>query len=140
MVIRIKTVHMSVPSNQTQSPLIIAKYSTAPTDGTATNPQSVPLDSNSKGARAAVNLYTVAPTAGTLIGEVFEDDISSFDSDAFRGDRVHEEFGRGDGSQSLILRSAAENVGIVLSDADTPINGYIEWTEEAGIATPTPGV
>lgn len=139
MVVRVKTVHIDVPiANQT--PLIIAKYSTAPTDGTATSPQSVPLDSNSDAARATVRIYTAAPTAGTLVGEVFEDDILILDNDAYRGDRVHEEFGKGDGGEALTLRSATETVGIVLMANCNPLNGYIEWTEEPAIADPTPSV
>ena len=139
LVVRIKTVHVDVPAAN-QTPLMIRKYSTAPADGTATSPQSVPLDSNSDTARATVRIYTAAPTAGALVGEVFEDDIFTVDDDAYRGDRVHEEFGRGDGSEALVLRTAAENVGIVLGAGSNPLNGYVEWTEEPAIADPTPGV
>ncbi len=139
MVVRIKTVHVDVPAAN-QTPLIIGKYSTAPTDGTATSPQSVPLDSNSDAARAIVRMYTAAPTAGTLVGEVFEDDIFTVAAAGYRGDRVHEEFGRGDGGEALILRSAAENVAVVLGAGSNPLNGYIEWTEEPAVALPTPGV
>ena len=142
MVVRIKTIHVDVPAAD-QSPLIIAKYSTAPADGTATSPQSVPLDSNSDAARATVRIYTAAPTLGTLVGEVFEDDILARDvtaTEVIRGDRVHEEFGKGDGGESVILRSAAENVGIVIMANSSPLNGYIEWTEEPAIADPTPNI
>ena len=139
MVIRIKTVHVDVPAAN-QTPLIIAKYSTAPADGTSTSPQSVPLDSNSDAAQATVLMYTVAPTLGTLVGEVFEDDIFTLDNDAYRGDRVHEEFGKGDGCEALILRSAPENVGIVIAANSNPLNGYLEWTEEPAVADPTPNI
>ncbi|KKM89278.1 hypothetical protein LCGC14_1250280 [marine sediment metagenome] len=139
MVVRIKTIHVDVPAAN-QTPLIIGKYSTAPADGTSTSPQSVPLDSNSDAARATVLMYTVAPTLGTLVGEVFEDDIFTVDDDAYRGDRVHEEFGKGDGGESLTLRTAAENVGVVIAANSNPLNGYIEWTEEPAIADPTPNV
>lgn len=139
VLVRIKTIHVDVPSAD-QTPLIIRKYSSAPTGGTQTNPALVPLDSDSEDARATVSLYTVAPTEGTIVGEVFEDDIFTVDVDAFRGDRVHEVFGRGDSAQALTLRSAAENVGIFLGAISSPLNGYIEWTEEPGIARPTPGV
>ena len=140
MVIRIKTVHVDVPAVN-QTPLIIAKYSTAESGGTpGTAGQSVPLDSNSDTAKATLVAYTAAATPGTLVGEVFEDDIFTLDADAYRGDRVHEEFGRGDGSEALILRSAAEGMGIVLGAASNPLNGYIEWTEEPAVADPTPGI
>ena len=139
MVVRIKTVHVDVPAAN-QTPLIIGKYSTAPADGTATSPQSVPLDSNSDAAKATVRMYTAAPTLGTLVGEVFEDDIFTVDTDAYRGDRVHEEFGKGAGGESLTLRTAAENVGIVLGAGSNPLNGYIEWTEEPAVADPTPNI
>ncbi|GAG46726.1 unnamed protein product, partial [marine sediment metagenome] len=49
-------------------------------------------------------------------------------------------FGKGDGCESLILRSAAENVGILLEANSNPLNGYVEWTEEPAVADPTPGV
>ena len=140
MVIRIKTVHVDVPAAG-QTPLMIRKYSTAESGGTpGTAGQSVPLDSNSGAARATTAVYTAAATAGTLVGEVFEDDIFTLDNDAYRGDRVHEEFGRGDGGEALILRTAAEGIGIVLGAASNPLNGYIEWTEEPAVADPTPNI
>ena len=139
MVIRIKTIHVDVPAAD-QDPLIIRKYSTAPADGTSGAATRTPLDSANDAARATVLLYTAAPTEGTLVGEVFEDNIYTVDNDAYRGDRVHENFGKGDGCESLVLRSAAENVGILLEANSNPLNGYIEWTEEPAIADPTPGV
>ncbi len=139
MVVRIKTIHVDVPELD-QEPLMIRKYSTAPGDGTSTSATATPLDSANAAARATVLLYTAAPTEGTLTGEVFEDNAYAVDADAYRGDRVHENFGKGDGCVSLILRSAAENVGILLAANSNPLNGYIEWTEEPAIADPTPGV
>jgi hypothetical protein len=140
MVIRVKTVHVDVPAAN-QTPLMIRKYSTAESGGTpGTAGQRVPLDSNSAAARATLAVYTAAATAGTLIGEVFEDDIFTVDNDAYRGDRVHEEFGKGDGCESLILRTAAETMGIVLGAGSNPLNGYIEWTEEPAVADPTPNI
>ncbi len=142
MVIRIKTIHTDPLSNkgQGQTPLFINKYSTAPTGGTYTNPEKVLLDGNNSPALATVNVYTVAPAAGVLVGAVFEDDIHVENLWGFRGDRVHEDFGKGDGCQAIVLRSAAEAVAIELTRVATPFNGYVEWTEEAGIATPTPPV
>ena len=140
MVIRVKIVHVDVPAAN-QTPLIVAKYSTAESGGTpGTAGQSVPLDSKNDTAKATLAVYTAAATAGTLIGEVFEDDIFTLDNDAYRGDRVHEEFGRGDGSEALILRTAAEGIGIVLGAGSNPLNGYIEWTEEPAVADPTPNI
>lgn len=136
VIVRIKTIHIDVMSAD-QTPLLLRKYSTAPTGGTDTQPGLVPLDSDSEDARATVNLYTVAPTEGTIVGEVFEDDILIANPDTAR---VHEVFGKGDSAQALTLRSAAEAVGIFLAAVSSPLNGYIEWTEEPGLATPTPGV
>ena len=141
MVIRVKIVHVDVPAAG-QTPLMIRKYSTAESGGTpGTAGQSVPLDSNSGAARATTAVYTAAATAGTLVGEVFEDDIRPIDgSGQWGGDRVHEEFGRGDGSEALVLRTAAEGIGIVLGAGSNPLNGYLEWTEEPAVSDPTPGV
>ncbi|KKK71469.1 hypothetical protein LCGC14_2913610, partial [marine sediment metagenome] len=44
------------------------------------------------------------------------------------------------GGESLTLRTAAENVGIVLGAGSNPLNGYIEWTEEPAVADPTPNI
>lgn len=46
------------------------KRSTADTGGTSTTPTPVPLDSGDGAATAVVNLYTVLPTLGTLVGNV----------------------------------------------------------------------
>ena len=139
MVIRVKTVHVDVPAAN-QTPLIVAKYSTAESGGTpGTAGQSVPLDSKSDTAKATLAVYTAAATPGTLVGEVFEDDILTLDNDAYRGDRVHEEFGE-DGKEALILRTAAEGMGIVLGAGSNPLNGYLEWTEEPAVADPTPNI
>ncbi len=142
MVIRVKTIHTDALSSkgQGQVPLLINKYSTAPIGGVYTNPEKVPLDGNDTPALATVNVYAIAPVAGTLVGAVFEDDLSIEATWGYRGDRVHEDFGRGDGCQAILLRSTAEAVGLVLTRVATPFNGYVEWTEEAGIATPTPPV
>lgn len=50
---------------------VVAKYSTAVSAGTATALTAVPLDSNSAAATVTnLNVYTAAPTAGTLVGTV----------------------------------------------------------------------
>lgn len=142
VIIRVKTVHVDVPAAD-QAPLIIRKYSTAESAGTpGATPQRVPLDSTNHSARATLAVYTAAATAGTSLGEIFEDDILARDTDVnetIRGDRAHVEFGKS-GCQAVILRTAAEGIGIVLAAGSNPLNGYIEWTEEAAIADPTPPV
>ena len=51
--------------------IVVEKWSTAPTGGTATALTQVPLDSASPaGAATLCQVYTAAPTEGTLIGTV----------------------------------------------------------------------
>ena len=143
VIVRVKTVHVGVPAAD-QAPLSVRKYSTAESAGTpGTTPQLVPLDSTSPAARATLAIYTAAATAGTLLGEVFEEDILARDSGVanqdIRGDRAHVEFGK-NGCQAVTLRTALEGMGIVLSAGSNPLNGYIEWTEEIATADPTPPV
>jgi len=131
-IVRLKTVHIDVPA-AAQAPLRIVKYSTAATIGTRTTPAGVPLDSGSPAARATFGLYTAAPTAGAAVGDLFNDDILALAPGAgvyYRGDKVHEEFGKGDSSQDVVLRGVLEAVGILLIAGSNPLNGYLEWTEE----------
>jgi hypothetical protein len=71
-----KTVVVTSVTIQTQTTVAalqtyyFVKRSTANTGGTATQPTLFPLDSNSAAATAVVDLYSSAPTTGTLAGNV----------------------------------------------------------------------
>lgn len=68
--------------------------------------------------------YTVAPTPGTLVGNLQEIDLSS-------GEVMNESFGERAGLNTVILRSSTEAVTFeVNSTSARNINGYIELTEE----------
>lgn len=130
-IVRLKVVHVDVPAGDL-TPLAIIKYSTLVSGGTRTTPAGIPLDSRNPPARAVFGIYTAAPTAGTPVGTLFNDDIlarSIVADQHFRGDRVHEEFGTGDSSQAVVLHTD-EYVGLVPTGASNPLVGYIEWTEE----------
>ncbi len=71
-----KTVIVTALSMQIQSTaaalqtIYFVKRSTANTGGTATQPTPIPLDSANAAATAVVDLYTAAPTTGTLVGNI----------------------------------------------------------------------
>lgn len=120
-IVRVVKVHFALPS-VVQNPLVLTKNSAAAVGGTSTTPQPVPLDSDDEDALAVVRLYTVAPAAGALVGNVYEADhaITAV---------LFETFGETPNAQGLVLRGVDEALTIVLS-AGATIDGYIEWTEE----------
>ena len=120
-IIRVVRVQFAKPS-VAQAPLIFTKNSAAATGGTSTTPAKVPFDSGDDGASAVVRLYTVAPTPGAAVGNVY-------DADHDTGDVLFETFGDVRNTRELVLRGAAECMTLVLQ-ADAIINGYMEWTEE----------
>ncbi|KKL84655.1 hypothetical protein LCGC14_1962560 [marine sediment metagenome] len=120
-VIRVSRVQFAKPS-VAQAPLIFTKNSAAATGGTSTTPAKVPLDSADDAASAVVRLYTVAPTPGAAVGNIY-------DADHGTSDVLFETFGDVQNVREAVLRGAAECMTIVLQ-ADAIINGYIEWTEE----------
>jgi len=69
--LRIRRIRATSPTLTTQefNSIVMEKWSTAPTGGTATTLTQVPLDSNSAAATATLcQVYTAAPTEGTLVG------------------------------------------------------------------------
>ncbi len=119
--VRVLQVQIAKPSAN-QTPLVLAKFSTAPTGGSSTSPTPVPFDSDDAAASATINLYTTIPTDGSLVGSVFDADIAS-------GDVVYEVFGEHQNSQAIVLRGTGEYLAIQPSVVAT-LNGFIEWTEE----------
>lgn len=120
-IVRVTRIQFSKPSTA-QAPLIFTKNSAAATGGTSTTPAIIPLDSADVAATAVIRLYTVAPTPGASVGNIY-------DADHGTSDVLYETFGDEQNTQSVVLRGVAEAATIVLQ-ADATINGYIEFTEE----------
>jgi len=101
--------------------LKIRKQSSASTGGTSTTTTLVPLNSNNAAATSVVRQYTVAPTAGTLVGLLYQNSLLTSDSDTIV-------FADTSQAQNAVLNSATETLAINV-DAAVTIFGFIEWTE-----------
>lgn len=101
----------------------IRKQSTLNTGGTASQPTVVPLDSNNTASVGVVNAYTVAPTLGTLVGNVWDDPAVT------AGDRLVDTPGELDFTQPIVLR-AGESICMV-SDVISVVTGILEFIESA---------
>lgn len=123
---------------------VVGKYSTAVTGGTATALTATPMDSNSAAASTTnLNVYTAAPTAGTLVGTVSVKrtliqattavaagvlDVIEFD---FRtlGSETSGIYLRGTGQGACVNFGAAPATAVTLSYT-------VEWTEQATTLEP----
>lgn len=94
-----------------------AVRSTATTLGTSATVTDVPHDSTNSAANATVRTYTVAPTAGALVGNVA----------IFVGTSVTYEFA-GSAKQPITLRGTAQELTVSLT-AGTTLTGFVEWYE-----------
>lgn len=101
----------------------VRKQSAFNTGGTATQPTVVPLDSNDAATVGVVDAYTVAPTLGTLVGNVWDDPSVT------AGDRLVDTPGESDLAQLITLR-AGESITWV-TDAIATVTGILEWTDSA---------
>lgn len=101
--------------------LTIRKQSTASTGGTSTVVTGVPLSSTNAAATAVVRQYTVAPTPGTLVGNLAVDTVSATD-------RITYAFGANRLTQPLYLRGVAQQIALEIS-ASTAVQGYFQWYE-----------
>ena len=120
--IHIQQVYFSKPSVQITMRLI--KASTLSTGGTSTDSAVVPLDSRSAiSSSARVKLFTGAPTAGTAIGDVFEEVVGT-------GDVLWEEFGHLLSNRPLTLHGEDNEALAVNVSGAVTIVGYIEFSEE----------
>jgi len=115
----------------------LQKYSTAPTGGTATTLTQVPIDSNS--AAATVSLcqgYTVAPTAGTLVGAIGALRLFLQATTAAAAgllDRAVWDLRAQGEASSVTLRGIAENVALNFGAAPASavtLSIECEWCEE----------
>lgn len=116
----------------------LAKYSTAPTGGTATVLAKVPLDSSYPAATAnLVQVYTAVPTAGTKVGDIsVRRNMGQATTATAAG--VPEEIIfdlRSSGAESAapVLRGIAEGFGVYWQTAPASAPSLqltVEWTEE----------
>jgi hypothetical protein len=122
----------------------IGKYSTAVTAGTATALTAVPLDSNSPASSVSLlNVYTAAPTAGTLVGVVSVKKTLLQATTAAAGgipDVIEFDFRTlGGESSGLDLRGVAQGVCIFFAVAPATavtLSLAVEWTEQATTLEP----
>ena len=116
--------------------IVAEKWSSAPTGGTATALTVVPLDSTQPATGATlVQVYTAAPTQGTLIGTVAArrgvfksstvvDGAPFFDTEFIFGDLPE--------TKPIILRSAAQALSLAFGAAPATavtLDVEVEWTE-----------
>ena len=118
--------------------IVVEKWSTAPTLGTATTLVKVPLDSNYAAATAnLVQVYTAAPTEGTLVGTIGSQRFLSQATTAAAGgpppDKVEWDFRTMGGSSGVVLRGTAQCLSLAFCTAPASAVTMVvevEWTEE----------
>lgn len=113
--------------------LVLTKYSTAPTGGTASALTAVPIRSDEPASSAAIKQgYTAAPTAGTAVGDICGIRLlGQATTAAAAGVPAVSmiEFGLDD---APVLLNAAENVGVRFSTAPATavtLTLDVEWDE-----------
>ena len=117
--------------------IVVEKWSTAPTGGTATVLTQVPYDSNdAAGSATLCQVYTIAPTEGVLVGTVacnrhIHKSATVVDGAQFPDVEIY--FGDLPETRALVLRGAAQALSLAFSTAPaTAVTLAIEvvWTEE----------
>jgi hypothetical protein len=114
-----------------------AKYSTAPTGGTATTLVKVPLDSTTSASTANLcQVYTVGPTAGTKVGDIgCRRQLAQATTAAAAGipEEILFDFSNNKDGGTGVLRGTAEGIGLywITAPASAPsLLVRIEWCEE----------
>jgi hypothetical protein len=113
----------------------VRKYSSVTTGGTFSTLTNVPLDSNNSSATAVLKVYTVAPTAGTLIGLVQTKRILGEATTATASgilDTTEFDF-RPSESTGIYLRGTTQELAIAFGTAPASavtLSITVEWTEE----------
>lgn len=117
---------------------VVAKYSTAVSAGTATALTATPMDSNNSAASVTnLNVYTGAPTAGTLVGTVsVKRTLLQATTAAAAGipDIVEFDFrALGSETSGIYLRGTAQGVCVNFAAAPATavtLSFSVEWTEQ----------
>lgn len=112
----------------------VAKYSTAPTGGTATALTPVPLDSNDAASTISLcSVYTAAPTAGTKVGDLSSRrSLGQATTAAAAGIPEEIEF-KIDPDEGIVLRGTTQGVCLYFSTAPATavtLAITVEYTEE----------
>ena len=118
--------------------IVVEKWSTAPTAGTATALTKVPLDSNYAAATAnLVQVYTAAPTEGTLVGTIgsqrFLSTATTANAAGTPPDKIEWDFRAHGGSSGVVLRGTAQCLSLAFCTAPASAVTMVvevEWTEE----------
>jgi hypothetical protein len=117
--------------------IVLEKWSTAPTGGTATALVAVPNDSADAASTASlVQVYTAAPTEGTLVGTVgcnrhIHKSSTVVDGASFAD--VEWCFGTVPETRGLVLRGTAQALSLAFGAAPATavtLAVEVEWTEE----------
>lgn len=117
--------------------VVMEKWSTAPTGGVAVALTAVPLDSNDAAASASlVQVYTTAPTEGSLIGTIgcnrhLHKSSTIVDGSAF--DDVDWAFGTQNEVRPVVLRGSAQALSLAFGASPASavtLAVEVEWTEE----------
>ncbi len=110
----------------------LVRRSTADSAGTSTTPTIVKHDSGSAAATAVAKAYTVAPTAGTLVGAICSEKLLLAVPAASGGESQVEWIFGNRPAQSPVLRGILEFFAITISaiPAGGSMNISFEWSEE----------
>jgi hypothetical protein len=113
--------------------LQLTKQSTASTGGTSTSATVVPTDSDNNAGTAVFKGFTVAPTAGTLVGVMAVAKLPLAIAPAIVQTPLIFEFSNVPGRSRPTLHTAAETLGIRANAVDpgntTSIDCYAFWEE-----------
>ena len=114
--------------------LNLNKYSTARSGGTASAITATPLDSASGAATVTdLQLYTAAPTAGTLVGTIEARRCLLNVTGAVATQDVLFDFRNVGENEALVLRGTTQGIGLLFQTAPgNAVAGtlWVEWTEE----------
>ena len=119
--------------------IVVEKWSTAPTGGTEVALTQVPLNSAfPAGAATLCQVYTAAPTEGTLVGTVAVNrhvlkSATVVDGAPFSD--VEFDFGDLDQSSPVVLNSSAQALSLAFSAAPATavtLSVEVEWTQKTG--------
>lgn len=117
--------------------IVIEKWSTAPTVGTATVLTKVPVDSSFGASTATLcQVYTVAPTEGVLVGTVGNQAFLMQSTTAVAaglGANYDWDFRSPGGTSPPVLHGTAEALSLAFGFAPasaTFVSIEVEWTEE----------
>jgi hypothetical protein len=132
-VVRLTRVQISgTATTATTLDVTLVRRSTADSAGTSTSPAIVAHDSASGAASSTIKAYTVAPTAGTLVGLICAAKLLLAVPAASGGSvPVTWEFGERP-AQAPVLRAALQSLAVTISAIPTggSLNVSMEFTEE----------